>query len=502
MAEDDIPPKPPAQEIAPARDSDEFIGLWAKGIREPTDPILRGRGGDLRFYDQVRTDAQVWSTFQQRVAAVASRPWEVRPGAEDPASEEAAERLTEELKRLDLDAIFRRMHWGVFYGYSVAEIMWGAEGGRWTFDAIRVRRARRFGFDVDGNLMIRAALNRSEERMPEGKFWVMTTSADTEDEPYGLGLAHLLYWPAYFKRAGMKSWMIALDKYASPTAKGTFPPGTTAEDQAKLLAGLRAIRQDSALIHPEGMEVEYLQTAKSASLDYQAFDRRMDAWIAKIVLSQTMTTDDGSSRSQSEVHMEVRDEVAVADADLLCGSFNRGPARWWTAWNFGERAAPPQLVRIIEDEEDQDAAADRDVKLLQVGWRPTAERIERVYGADYEPVPPPATPPPPPGSTGEEEEETPELADAEEPDAVAAFAEALLAAGATENAVADLLAPILEAAEGAGSYEAYREALGALSLADAPLAPLRELMAQAMFAARLGGEVGADLREGVESETP
>jgi len=367
-----------------------------------------------------------------------------------------------------------------------------------------VRRARRFGFDVDGKLMLRAAGTRIEQSMPDAKFWVMTTTADTEDEPYGLGLAHLLYWPAYFKRAGMKSWMIALDKYASPTAKGTFPPGTTAEDQAKLLAGLRAIRQDSALIHPEGMEVEYLQTAKSASLDYQAFDRRMDAWIAKIVLSQTMTTDDGSSRSQGEVHMEVRDEVAVADADLLTGSFNRGPAKWWTAWNFGERAAPPRLVRIMEDGEDQDVAADRDVKLLQLGWRPTKERIEEVYGDGYEPAPKPA-PPPPPGPAGEEEEPEPgaaELADAEEPDAVAAFAEALVSAGATESAVADLLAPVIEAAEGAGSYEAFGEALGALSLSDSALAPLRELLAQAMFAARLGGEVGADLRDGVESEAP
>jgi hypothetical protein len=53
----------------------------------------------------------------------------------------------------------------------------------------------------------------------------------------------------------------------------------------------------------------------------------MDECIAKVVLSQTMTTQDGSSLSQAQVHAGVKLEVVKSDADLLSDSFNAGPAR-------------------------------------------------------------------------------------------------------------------------------------------------------------------------------
>ena len=65
MAEDTKAP-PTHAEVAPASLDDQFFGLWASGIREASDPILKGRGGDLKYYDHVRSDPQVKSTLQQR----------------------------------------------------------------------------------------------------------------------------------------------------------------------------------------------------------------------------------------------------------------------------------------------------------------------------------------------------------------------------------------------------------------------------------------------------
>lgn len=491
---DEIPAKPETAEIAVARDSDENIGTWASGLREANDPILRGRGGDLKFYDHVRSDAQVWATMQQRRDAVVARDWEVRPGDEDNgASVAAAERLKEELTALDWDSKTRRMHWGIFYGYGVAECMWDTSAGQVAFADLRVRRARRFGFDVDGKLMLRPVIGRSETLMPDAKFWVLTSGVDTDDEPYGLGLAHLCYWPCYFKRAGIKSWMIALDKYASPTSYGKFPAGTTIDDQTKLLKGLRAIKQDSALVVPDGMDIGYLQATKSGAIEFDAFDRRMDAWISKIILSQTMTTDDGSSRSQSETHMDVRNEVTASDADLICGSFNRGPARWWTHWNFGEGVEPPQVVRIMEDEEDLDQASERDERLTKMGYRPSPEKVTDTYGPGYEPVSQ--------ATDGGTSEIPPELSEEAEPDAITRFVDDLVSAGTAPEAAADMLAPIVEALDNAETFEAATAALDGLSLSGQQLEPLRDLLTQAAFATRVGGEVGAGLRDGIEMET-
>lgn len=196
MNEDTIPAKPETAEVAAAQDSDEFLGRWASGPREPDDPILKCRGGDLKFYDHVSTDGQVWATLQQRRDAVVARDWEVRPGAEDAASQDAAARPQDELTALNWDERTRRMHWGVFYGYGVDECLWDTSEGQMAFGDLRVRRARRFGFDVDGRLMLRAVMGSAERLMPDAKFWVMTSGADTDDEPYGPGLAHLCYWPS------------------------------------------------------------------------------------------------------------------------------------------------------------------------------------------------------------------------------------------------------------------------------------------------------------------
>ncbi len=485
--------KPEQIECARARDGDEFLGVWTDGIRQPQDPILQGRGAgsDLRLYDQVRGDAQVWSTLQQRRDAVVALPWSVEPGDDRPASLEAADELKEQLAALAMDSISRKMLWGVFYGYGVAEILWGIEGNRASFKDIRVRRARRFGFDVDGGLMLRQTVERAAQQMPDRKFWVMTTGADTDDEPYGLGLAHLLYWPTYFRRHGLKAWMVALNKYATPTAVGKFPKGASPEDVKKLLAALAAIQSDSAITLPEGMEVELLSAAKSPGLDFKSFHEFLDGMIAKIVLSQTMTTDDGGSLSQSKVHLEVRDEVADADAELLCGSFNTGPGTWWTEWNYGDAAAPPLLKRKKDDPENADAAATRDTHLRTLGWEPTEERIRKVYGDGYQRRTP----------AGDGQEPPTDLKAGDGPDAIASFAAQLAGDGVALTAVNDVIAPIMDALDGADSLEGVASAIDGLSLSDTALEPLREHLAQAAFAASIGGEVGAPLRDGVETET-
>jgi phage gp29-like protein len=60
---------------------------------------------------------------------------------------------------------------------------------------------------------------------------------------------------------------------------------------------------------PEGMMVELIEASRSGTADYSGFADHLDSAIAKVILSQTMTTDNGSSRSQAEVHSGVKLEV-------------------------------------------------------------------------------------------------------------------------------------------------------------------------------------------------
>ncbi|MEM5445877.1 phage portal protein family protein, partial [Serratia marcescens] len=99
------------------------------------------------------------------------------------------------------DRITRLMHYGVFYGYAVAELIYGVRDNLLWFDEVKVRDRRRFRFSPTGELRLLTPQNMTTgEACPAPYFWSFATGADHDDEPYGMGLAHWLYWPTFFKR--------------------------------------------------------------------------------------------------------------------------------------------------------------------------------------------------------------------------------------------------------------------------------------------------------------
>ena len=436
-------------------------------------------------------DDQVKSTFQQRRAAVTRCEWEVKPaGAADRA---AADFIRDQVRTLDWDQRTDQMLYGVYYGYAVAELMWRLEDGKVGIDSIRVRDRGRFQFDLDYRLRLVDHHHPEGLLLPERKFWVFSSGASTTDNPYGLGLAHSLYWPVFFKRSDIKFWLIFLEKFGMPTAAGRLPGGliNDAGTRQRAIEALQAIQTDSAVVIPDDMVIELIEAARSGTADYEALYERMDKAIAKVVLSQTMTTDDGSSRSQAQVHKGVADWVIKADADLLCESFNRGPVAWLTAWNF-PGAQPPRVWRHTEPPEDLQARAERDNKIASLGYEPTEDYIEETYGAGWRKKSDPALPPADPRG--------PLPADFTEISALA-----LQRAGhrADQQALADaaehlatryreLLGPrveqILGYLEETGDIDTFKRALDLLH-ADVPAPATQEAVRNATWVARLMGRL-------------
>lgn len=376
-------------EIASTMDGRDITQPWVKGLREAKDPKL-ATAVDWGAYDVILNDDQVYATMQQRISAVVSRNWTVVAGDEsDPRSVEAAEKFDETLKRIGWDRVTRKMSMATFYGYGVAEIMWEVRDGLFDWARIKVRHARRFRYNAEDQLVMLTPTNPQGELMPERKFWVHRVGAADDDQPYGQGLAHWLYWPTLFKRNGIRFWNIFLDKFGTPTAKGTYPRGASGDEIRKLLGALSAIATDSGFVVPEGVAVELLSATRSGVADFHQLCTYMDGAIAKINLSQTMTTDNGSSRSQSETHAGVRDDVVQSDSDDMTDSFingpdgKGGPARWWTDFNYGPDVAAPIVRRKVEEEEDTKTTAETDKTLGETGWVRTEESFRDTYGEGW-----------------------------------------------------------------------------------------------------------------------
>jgi phage gp29-like protein len=495
MVDQPVPPRPDFGELAAAGDANDTTGWLVDELAAPRDEILRTRGGgNLDIYERLRRDDQVASCWQQRTRGAIAREWFVEPGGTSSQDEAAADFLRQQLQSVNFDRVTAKMMNGVFYGYAVGECLYRANGGRIELAGIKVRRAKRFRWGRDGSLRLLRPDKPRGEAMPPNKFWAFSAGAEDDDDLYGLGLGHFLYWPVWFKRNGLKFWALYLEKFAMPTAVGVLPGGSGPEERRKLLAALKAITGDSAVVLPQGVDAKLMEATRQSGGDYEVFYGLMDAAIAKIILSQTMTTDNGSSLSQAQVHADVKMEVVKSDNDLICESFNVGPAAWLTAWNF-PGAAVPRVWRDHSEPEDMKVRAERDEKVYGMGYEPTPEYVTETYGAGW--VKRPA------GSPAQTVNDIGPLAPAVNDGQVASFAEEIdgdaadqltpQLAQTAQPAVDGLVAELKGLIDSADSLEAVRELLLAKSIG-MDVDELAAAIGEAMVLADLQGR--ADIEAG------
>ncbi len=377
-------------EIATIDQGRDITRAWVEPLLLSQDSLLSTKGQyDLQFYEEVLRDEQVQACYQQRFKALTSCEWEVKPGGDRRKDQKAADFIREQLTGIGWDDINEKHLYALHYGYSVAECLWMRDGAQISLDdtrgGIRVRNRRRFRFDADYNLRLITWGDRMVgEVMPDRKFWTFSVGADNHDDPGGKGLGHWLYWLTYFKRNDMRVWLRYLEKFSQPTVAVEYPQGMPVDEQDKLLKAAYAVLNASAVKIPQGAGLSFLEAARSGTADYQALWDTCNAGISKVILSETMTLDSGSSRSQAEVHQTVVQSVIKGDADLICQSFNRSVVKWLIDWNF-PGAAYPTVWRKTEAPGDLKIQVERDRILFDMGFIPSADYIQETYGAGFAP---------------------------------------------------------------------------------------------------------------------
>ena len=490
-----------------------YIGELPLNPNAPARDAIAGveQASELREYRQTLRDERCAAALDQRLNAAIGTPWEVVPGGEAEADIAAAADLAEQLERLDFARICRQLLHGVWYGWAVGESMWARDGARIALDDLVVRSPDRFWWAPDGELLLRTLAAPEGAPVPAGKFVVLARPGEHNDLPFAPGLARWCYWPVWLKRHGLKFWSVALERFGSPTAKGTYPRGAKKEEQDRLLRLINSLATGAGVAIPEGQDVELLETSRRAGGDYAEFCRYLDHMITTTILGQSSTTDQGQWRGTAEIQMEVRDETIAADVRLLDSALNTTIVRWLTEWNF-PGAAMPAIRHDAEPADDLDARARREKVIAQTtGWRPTMEHVIDVYGGEWEDNPnavvddptdddndatlAEGATDPPSGAAGGGRD-----AGGDEPDATAEEEDSPVPAltdrarRALGPAVDAWAARIRADLETAGSIEAFRERLVEINAwttsPDAPMpdiADVVEALALALAAAHLAG---------------
>lgn len=447
----------------------------------PEDSLLRHSADRLQLYTEVLSDDQVKSAWEKRQRELTAAPWTVLAGDESARAEEAAEALKAELTAIGWNQITEYMQHGLFFGFAVAELLYEMDGSKVKIADIRPRNPRRFVFGQDGQPRLKTRSHWLDgEELPERKFWHFHAGGFHADDPYGQGLAHWLYWPVRFKKEGLAFWNEFLEKYGAPFILGKYPNGTSAQDQERLLESCRAVRRDLGMTLPEGMMVELVQTKAQGTPDHAALFEAMNAAILKVIVGQTMTTEDGSSRSQSETHADQQSLLVMSDAELIDESFNKGPARWWCEWNYGEGVASPRVVRLFEAEEDKKTAAETILTMQQAGWTAPQEQVDKIFGEGWEKTA---------SVQGQAADKQAEFADPAPRDTADEIADE--AEGDLDTAMTELLEMVRAVVEKTDSLEEAQAALLGI-YPDLDPARLAEIMGQAHVLADLKGRDEAE----------
>lgn len=379
--------KPPLQQIATAA-RDPWLPQFQETL-DPADETLRAKGGGkgLALYDEIRRDGHAFGVLQKRKLEVTAREWIVLPASERLKDRKAAELVEQQLKALDFDRLTKGLMGAVLKGYAVAEVLWENRGGTWWAAAAKVKKQRRFRFTPEGELRLvtREALMHGVP-VPDRKFVVHRHNIDDEDdEPYGLGLGSVLFWPAWMKRQVLAHWLQTSERFAAPTVLAVYPGGYDKQKQDELLGAIRMMARDAGIVVPDGVLVSLLQATGNMGQTQEGLARFLDEMMSEAVLGETLSTNAGErgARSLGEVHDGVRKIIAKADADAVSASLNTSLVKWIVEINM-PGAGLPTVWRDFADQENLNDRVDRDQKLVSMGYRPkSVDYINETYGGEW-----------------------------------------------------------------------------------------------------------------------
>ena len=371
--------------------SSPFTGQGNTIVR-PNDDLLIQKGGNraLSVYQRLLYDEQVQGCFAKLLQEVTSRPWFVQQYSDKPGDIAVRDFVAETLEEMALDDIYKGMAECIITGFSVGEIMWKKTGrGVIPYD-VRMRDQRRFVFQEEekaqtGFTMRCLTFNRMFEgvELPSRKFIVNRYWVSHNGDPYGSSLGRILYPLVKFRRRAIESYVLYGDRYATPTAVAKAPLSASTRELDTLYDHLSNLSQETAMILPEGYELEFVVPSGSPDVFKNLIDY-IDKEISVLLCGENEAGQaEAGSRASSQVANIVRVVKASELSEMLSHTLSQTLIRWIVDLNFGTDVAAPTLTREFRIEESTLTMPDIAL-MIQSGFTPQKEWIERHFRVELE----------------------------------------------------------------------------------------------------------------------
>jgi len=461
------------------------------------------------FTDMEERDGHIFAELSKRRRACMSLDWSIAPprNATDREKEMAAV-ATEWFEDLpDFETLVFDMLDAVGHGFSPIEIEWDFSDKTWLPGKFHKRPQRWFQTpQFDGNIinLVDGTLDGATLQ-PFG--WVLHKHRAKSGWLAESGLFRVLAWSYLFKNLSARDLAEFLEVYGLPMRVGKYPAGSTEDQKMALMHAIIDLGHNAGGIMPDGMTIDFQSAAQGQVDPFQFMIDWCERTQSKVILGATLTSQaDGktSTNALGNVHNEVRHDLMASDAVQVASTLTRELLYPLLVLNgFGD-ITPRRMCRFKFDTSEPDdltVTADAIDKLVTAGmpiglkWARQKTRIPEPEKGEAILVKTgmmPITALQPVGlsmlSLAALAAEPPANNSLSEQDAIDNAPDAIVDASA--KAMSALLTPLLAALSQGKTPD---EARAALSDAYPALNDdeLRQLVAQAIFAADIWGRLNA-----------
>lgn len=354
-------------ELAPDRPWTLDTGiLQLAGIALNPDPVLRLRGRDEAYFEQLRAEVpSVASAMDARRRRVTGAPSETVPGVEGDERAElyadfirAWRRYVGQRGAPGWDAVLSEMWHAIAWGWRPARLSWsnvpGGEDVRpmewngrrnWRVPyRIQPLRPELYAWTAEGELVemivdggaLQAALLFPRE-LDAVSHWHVRAGGGPS--PYGVGFMRYAEGPSFARRvmwmryqsgvnAAMGGWLAKQENITHLPSRGTGQAGGAGEyagQLSSLIAAFRLLEETRVLVVPDGWKLSALEGGGTYNTNWLEGIAYVDKFLSMMIRGSLVSEIGGTSAPGSRAAAETLNDglegaVAADDAKLLQGN--------------------------------------------------------------------------------------------------------------------------------------------------------------------------------------
>ena len=340
------------------------LQVWRSAIAIADSVHNPNRTELYRGYQDAVLDAHVKAVISQRMAMTLSKPFCIY--------DEKGEKLddwTEKFNRPGMAQVYKYVLESVYWGHSLIQL-----GDIVDDTFVKPKLVPRQNVNPEKEIV--KPITSGQVGIPYNKAPYKNWTLEASGDGYGLLNSIMPCW--IMKKNNMNSWASYSERFGEPIVLLKL---TTGDNDKREQARDELMDQGGGMVAvlDEDQEVEFVEANTGTGYNtYKDLLEESNKEISKVVLGGTMTVEDGSSRSQAEVHERVAEDKMKEDIELLESVINSELLPKMRALGI---AIPEKAVFVVENKEEVSAEElfNRVIELEKVGIQIDEEYITDTF---------------------------------------------------------------------------------------------------------------------------